>query len=454
MLTVANTQNSIPAEILDRYNRCYATAGQPINANLLAVANGFMLNLASLGISEAEKPQIRLINIVARNKVSNRGAVKQRGVAASEKAVLDICRLTPLVGYQGVGAPAVRTVLEEVAWYRMKYLQLDKSPLCSADMYLAKKKGFLLFIDYLLAHSLCYVERFTGSRVEKFFGTRNPLIAATLCQQSQAEVAKYAAYLSVSADVYAADMLTMLKISTGGKVLKLTVPRKPFLINDDIKVTPVFFMNIWSSAIVKALHEGILKFSYIKDNKQIRDMYSTMNRGILQHYYKDDALIDSFMSNIDLDKLRRGYIKIPEVGISRYDDSGCRALNLTRITDIERVTGIDDRFIDVDLSIPQNTFSQYIDRLSLDFVLLCKLYSLIFNMEINPSMSSLQVKKAILDWCHSSIVLGSTTFLRQLHILMVSNPLFFPGYTGKPESYSGGQGVSSFNLGISKTIDL
>ena len=55
-------------------------------------------------------------------------------------------------------------------------------------------------------------------------------------------------------------------------------------------------------------------------------------------------------------KMHRGYIKIPELGSSIYDDTGVRSLNVARLLSIKQVESVSREFIHVDLNSVVSNF--------------------------------------------------------------------------------------------------
>ena len=76
-----------------------------------------------------------------------------------------------------------------------------------------------------------------------------------------------------------------------------------------------------------------MKFKYIKDNGQERELVTTLSKEIFSKYY-DVSYAENIIKNCEM-KIDRGYLKVPELGCSKYDETGMRALNLSRITSIE-----------------------------------------------------------------------------------------------------------------------
>lgn len=413
----------------------YGLVGKEVNENILSVDNEFVRQLYSL--AENSIKNFRIVSVVLDDGANKRGEISQRGVPAREKSVIDICKLTPLAGVEGC-----RTLLDEVAYYRAAMMNLPK------DFWATHKK--ILFVDYLLSCSLCYVEVFHSTTfVDKFLATRNKNIVGVVGNLPEGEISKFVSHLTTYETNYREGKLKYLKVTVNKNSVKVSKPRG-FLDfgNVSIKVTPLFLLSTMAEGINELLTKHIILFNYIKDNLTEREFVSTLSPEILASFY-DYEHIQKVFSNTSL-VLLRGYIRVPELGLSRYDETGVRALNITRITSLRPISKdeVDTRFIDVDLNVVLPYFEQKINSINNVHVL-----SAIYE-ELTGSPSSFssisQLKSEILGFVHGQYALGTTTVLKSLHLYLMSRKNIFSDYNdGKPNfpSFIGGFGMN-FNLGV------
>ena len=140
------------------------------------------------------------------------------------------------------------------------------------------------------------------------------------------------------------------------------------------------------------------------------------------------------------------------MGASRYDGTGVRALNLVRILSAKEVEEVDRTFIDVDLSSVVSNFGDCLDYAVAHFPdKLGDIYEEL-GMEADgvdsKSSSSGTLVKAMKDYAETTQIIMSTTFQRQLHLFMASNPQWFPLYTGKPNVKTATVSSVSFGVGV------
>ena len=416
----------------------YSLTGGSYIPNLMAVDNTFVRQLAMLAFSNAKNG--KMVSVIYKNILSERGEVGQKGVSASEKSVLDICKLSPLGG----GLGGAKTTLEEIAAYRWGMLNFDNT---STDGW--KQYAYTLMVDYLFAACVCYVEVFEASnRVDKFFATRNKNIAALLTEADQKTSQKWVNFLTPLETDYSMKQLRMLKLTNNKNGWKVTQPRSAVNLGKSIRVTPLFLLSTFVEGISEVLKTQMVKFTYVKDNMQERELVSTLSSEILEKYYGAERTEELLKASDN--KYSRGYVRLPELGASRYDYSGVRALNISRITSIEVVQSFDERYLDVDFEgiIPmfKNTVEHLMDinALAVIFTDLCQLPLPNFN-GMPTKQDCYEMQNEITSWCDIQYSIGSTTFQRSLHSFMVDWPSIFNGYTGKKVSYSSFS--SNFNLG-------
>lgn len=390
--------------------------------SLMAVDNPFIRQIAVLGVEKAQENKV--LTIESDNILSSGG----------ESIAVNIKKLPSLSGDYD-------TLLDEIATYRARSIGVAIEGDLVGDALIKKSKN-ALFLDYMLACSVCYVEVFDGTKIDKYLATKNRILAGAVCNKSEEETRKYMNYLTPYASMFESNQLSVLKINVNKKGKSITQPRGYLDLTKRVKVTPLFFLNMYVKQVMELLNKGFVKFTYIKDNLTEREFISTLSEGKMSQYY-DSAIVDKMKRNNDM-KLSRGYIRLPEMGISKYDLSCVRSLNLSRITSMKLVESFDTRYIDVDFSVILNSFVRGIHNCE-DTNLLVHVYTEL--VQSPPAdYDEVIIKSDLTSFIESQHIIGTTTLLRQLHLYMLKYPQIFKGYDGKlVEGYGF---TNTFNLGI------
>ena len=145
-------------------------------------------------------------------------------------------------------------------------------------------------------------------------------------------------------------------------------------------------------------------------------------------------------------KMDRGYIRIPELGCSKYDNSGMRALNLSRITSIDVVETFDTQYIDIDFSTIIPFFKGTIEAIN-DVSVLQLIYQTLLNVPAPDDKGIGELRANLISYVDSRFTIGTTTFQKELHNYMIKYNNVFKGYTGKPTVYME-EKLDTFNLGF------
>lgn len=327
-----------------------------------------------------------------------------------------------------------------------------------------KKK--LLFYDYLMTISICYVEipkyvtkdGMPMATYDKFLCTRNPAIMGAWMGADPSEMqAKYSSRITSRQVEFNINELRCVKLNHTNKGNSITVPRTAYNV-EKMTCIPMYMLYAFVEGFKPLIQDGIVKFSYLKDNGTIRELATTLNEGILKDYYDDNIFINTMLSGVDINtvqqggmtlssKMNRGYIKVPELGASVYDGTGVRSLNIARLLKAEKIDSVDRTFLKVDLnSVPTNFNNgiDYIVKTMPDNLEDC--YKALVGEEFDETKcSSIPV---MAETCKSYVAgrsaFLSTSYHRDLHVFMVSHPEWFPLYTGKPAQ----QITSSANFGV------
>lgn len=368
--------------------------------------------------------------------------------------------------FQGVVDPS-KTLLDEISSYRADvYRNSGMSIDFSSDI---KKK--LLFFDYLMTISMCYVEvpKYATKdgrayhTYDKFLCTRNPAIMGAWMGMDSAEAqAKYSAKIGINLAEFDKGELRFVKLNNSAKGNSITVPRSSFSVEKMVCI-PVYMLYAFTEGFKPVIAQETVKFSYLKDNNTVRELVTTLNPSILNDIYQDNMFVNTMLSGVDINtvkqggmtfssKLNRGYIKVPEVGSSIYDATGVRSLNLARLIKAERVAieDIDLSCIKVDLDSAVPNF-----YVALDYALktfpheLGNIYQSLTG-EVCSETTPAGIIGKLYDFVEGRKIVLSTTFFRSLHNFMASNPLWFPLYTGTPAQNI----MSSANFGVSTSFDF
>ena len=399
-----------------------------VNPKALAVGNVFADKLYMV-VNSSVYPANKVATFDLSRKGSKKGTVNIAAMPAIQKGT----------GY---------TLLDEIAEYRAKTVLPTFT-----DSDISKHKS-ALFLDYLLAMSLCYVEIDNpnynpnvaySQRVEKFFATRNINILQLLCPDKVEERrSRLLTFLGNVDEEYRSDSIRLIKVTNTKTGYSITQPKNPIKVGKNVRVMPVFLLNSFLNHIEAQLMLGIMEFKYSKDDKSVRTLVSTLNPVIYNSYYNDAAYTQKVISGKVL-KMNRGYIKIPELGLSRYDESGLRSLNLLRVISMRPVTSVDTHYIDVNINGIVPAFIEGLNR-AYSAGTINKLYEKV--LQTPCKVNGAQAWDALKNWVDTQVMLGTTVFLKKLHDLMLSSKEFFPNYTGKVAAvnsvYSNGFG----DLGI------
>lgn len=353
-------------------------------------------------------------------------------------------------------------MIDEVAKVRNEeYNIIKKSELNDKD-----KRA--LFIHYLMATSICYceVEKWkttngvASKTYDKFLCTRNPAIMGAWMGMSPAEMqAKYSRRIQVDTADLNEGVLRYVKLLSSAKGNSISVPRT-FASYENMRCVPLFMLYAWITGAKDVMQNNIVKFTFLKDNHTERELCTTLSEDIIRKYYKDNLFISTMLSGVDIDsnqqggmnlssKVHRGYIKLPELGSSIYDSTGTRSLNLARILKAEVVDEIDTTFINVSLSSVVENFKNHIDYVAQNqHTSLAEIYNKLSATEkFTGEESSASIVNALYSYVDENEMLLSTSYQRQLHLFMISNPQWFTMYTGQPTK---GVSASTENFGVAQ----
>lgn len=290
-----------------------------------------------------------------------------------------------------------------------------------------------LWLDYLLSTSVCYVEVRKSGRVDKFFGTRSVALAGSLVASASFErnKDKWGTYLLPVSSDYSSDRLRILRIASLQTDPKVSMPKAAFSCADIVSVTPVCILSEYAKIFEGALKTNIIRFAFRKDNGQLRTLDATCNVELLAEVYGQDWANKAVAASGVV--LNRGYLRVPEFGISKFDSSGLRAVDLGRIQSVRVIPkeAVDLSFVDVDFTSIVPTFRAVVSSLN-SVSILQMLYMRVLGAPAPANMTTPDVlRTAILEYVSVQCLLSSTTHQRFLHKLMISIPQLFLNYDGK-----------------------
>lgn len=354
------------------------------------------------------------------------------------------------------------SLIDEIVGYRH---QAFKDTGINVDIRDEVKKK-LLFYDYLMTISICYVEipkyvtkeGMPMATYDKFLCTRNPAIMGAWMGADPAEMqAKYSSRIVSRQVEFNINELRCVKLNHTNKGNSITVPRTAYNI-EKMTCIPMYMLYAFVEGFKPLIQNGIVKFSYLKDNGTIRELATTLNEDILRDYYDDNIFINTMLSGVDINtvqqggmtlssKMNRGYIKVPELGASIYDGTGVRSLNIARLLKAEKIDSVDRTFLKVDLnSVPTNFNNgiDYIVKTMPDSLKDC--YKALVGEEFDETkcVSVPVTAETCKEYVAGRSAFLSTSYHRDLHVFMISHPEWFPLYTGKPAQ----QITSSTNFGV------
>lgn len=251
------------------------------------------------------------------------------------------------------------------------------------------------------------------------------------------------------------DNLPYVKLTENKQgVKKISCPKKDIDVSErGTRVIPLFMLKCGVDTLYSKLRDGIIKISFLKDGGQERDIFSTLNFNKLKEIYGEggflnDSVVMSYDGNfLENSAMSRGYIRVPEVGGSRYD-TPTRSINYARIISISYDEKPDLSFIDIDLSTVVSCFEDCVVSHGSESG---KIISMLEAFGIDggcwrrgdhgedPKYLSRDVT-SLLQWVSVRKIILSTVFERDLCLFMLSNPQWFGEFTGKPVSGMVGAG--------------
>lgn len=340
-----------------------------------------------------------------------------------------------------------KTIFDELAYMRW-HLGFPMSDIATYEWSDEVKEAYAM--DYFLVTSLCLVEIFdtSGQTAEKFLATRSPLIATFMNQDYEGtKMAKLESAIQMTPLNYKNYEFRLLKLSANqNNGFRIITPKKSYKLKGKVKLTPIAMCVGFLEGIQEFLQQNIVKFTYMKDNLTYRDLVSTLNVSLLHKYYDADYVHKALMNRKM--NLARGYMPLPELGLSKTDDSGTRALNFTRIHKIEVLPSVPEdleRYMSVDFSRIVPALKAGIENIG-NIDVLRMIYYEIKGEQPHPSMDFYTLKYTLLNYIDMANTTLSTTAQRQFHDYMLTRENYFPNYKAGAQTFQ--PQVAAFNMGF------
>lgn len=225
-------------------------------------------------------------------------------------------------------------------------------------------------------------------------------------------------------------------------VRKVTVPRKDLdLFKSGTRVIPVYALDSGIKELYRVASKDYTNVVFLKDGGAVREINITFNTDKLRSIY-DSSYVSENMGYVfdgvfaDNPYLERGYIRVFEVGSSKYD-SPLRCINFSRILSFN-VGNPDLAYINIDLTGVMSVFRDCINNNMLDFH---EIVNMLKEYEVGGENAfdgkDIYSPMDLISWAEGREVLLGTVFLRELALFMIGNPEWFDNYDGcKRESYT------------------
>lgn len=309
---------------------------------------------------------------------------------------------------------------------------------------------YFSIMQYLLNYSVCLVEvpkwKTTGGVKEptydKFLATLNVDLALKWAGITEEKTKKKYTDAVAKSD-YANRELLLLKLTNKADEHKVTVPRK-LVKMDKVICTPLIFLNAFTKHFVNNLKTNVYRVTYLKDNNSYRNIDTTLNENAMLQIYNQEfttnTLENIHVKGVDNDwnigkTLARGYISVPELGLSIYD-YGTRAINLTRIVCIAQIqlSDVDTTFVNIDLEAVPEKFKRcafvFVNQNNIE-----ALRTIVAELE-NKAVTEYEgldtnaLYNRLVTFIDNYLIFG-TPALRSLHLFLKARPQYFPNYVGE-----------------------
>lgn len=312
---------------------------------------------------------------------------------------------------------------------------------------------------YLLMNFLCYVEvpkvsfrTDTGGysqTFDKMLITANTGVMASWLGIDEDELAdKYKSRVFTINMDDGDDELPYVKLTETAKegIRKITVPRKNIDVSaKGTRVIPLFMLKAGVDALYDKMKEDVIKVTFLKDNGQVRDIFTTVSSEKIKDIYGQGEYLNECVQSmyegrfLENKTMFRGYIRVPEIGVSIYDGA-TRSINYARVVNIDYEEQPDLSFINIDLSTVLEGFQEGVQKYAKQAESIVNTLEM-FGIDGGAWKEDATGKKrflskdliSLITWSDERKMLLSTVFLRELCLFMLANPQWFGNFTGAPK---------------------
>jgi hypothetical protein len=191
----------------------------------------------------------------------------------------------------------------------------------------------------------------------------------------------------------------------------------------------------------------VVRVNFLKDGGEYRSLDFTFNTEKLKEVYGDcdyvrNGLANSYVGDVfdDGTTLQRGYMKVIEIGNSRYDFP-TRNISISRIGKFEIGVEPDLTFVDIDVNAAVEACTNALEftKVSLDKV---KSSLITFNLIDDKDAQSLLTMDDVSKFITDRRSILTSLWDRQIALYMLANPDIYPNYTGQPKETSSDEDLS------------
>lgn len=242
-----------------------------------------------------------------------------------------------------------------------------------------------------------------------------------------------------------------------GGAKKIVAPRTKLNLNQKkMNVIPLFMYEELVKYIFAEAQDKLVRVSYRRTSGEIRVMDITWDDKIIRDIYgskvadecRDYSFKGDFYAQHDESvHLHRGYIRVPSIGESKYGGI-LRSLNFSSIFKIETENiEADTAFVNVNIPHVPGLFMGAVEKLMTNqgsFQAMCKgiVEQGVSGSALSPTYEGAQM------WLNRTHSIEGTSFYKRLSIFMMSNPQWFPDYTGDVDRDDDPNSFTSSSVGV------
>lgn len=220
-----------------------------------------------------------------------------------------------------------------------------------------------------------------------------------------------------------------------------------YKVTSDYILQPLSLMRAQYAQLNKLQSENVLAISFMRANNVQRDILVTTNKRVLSQIFSKPENLEFQSSYTE----NRGFMSVIDLCGSEMSGNPQRLVTLPRIISLQVIKpdgenlvsqlapyGFDSSNAGTDFNMVITTFKGFLDRYSTNVKLLTNIYNQL-QVDKNQCQEFANAQQALIAIntyvdTHNTY---TTSYARTLHLFMLRNPLFFPGYTGRPEKIEG-----------------